>query len=247
MKQFLFIILLVPFLAYSQNAKPLNLPKYDMVKLHFGMALGVNQMSAQVQLADNFFSLDSIYSSECNPQYGFNINIVSNFNLNKYFSVRFLPGLNFGQRNMEYVLYSHKTKEFETKIMEIESTYLDFPILFQLKAARLNNFRAYVVAGLAYKLDLSSQKKVADEDKPRIRFRPNVFAYEVGVGTDFFLQFFKFSVEAKMSFGINDVLVRDDSQFSSSMKSVTPQMFNITVLFEGSDIEGLNFMKWFKK
>jgi len=247
LKRILFVILFLPFWANSQTVKPLNLPKYDLIKLHFGMALGINQMSAQVQQADNFFSLDSIYSVECNPQYGFNINIVTNFNLNKYFSVRFLPGLNFGQRNMEYIFYSQKTRKFESKIMEVESTYLDFPILFQLKAARLNNFRAYIVAGFAYKLDLSSQKKIADEDKPRIRLKPNVYSYEVGVGTDFFLQYFKFAVEAKMSFGINDVLVQDDSQFSYSMKSLTPQMLSITLLFEGSDVEGLNFLKWFKK
>jgi len=244
-KHFLIVILFIPILAFSQQAKPLNLAKYDLVKLHFGMALGINRMSAQVQLSDNFYNLDSIYSVECNPQMGFNINIVANFNLNKYFSVRFLPGLNFGQRNMEYVLYNGE--KFETKIMEIPSTYLDFPILFQLKAARLNNFRAYIVGGLSYKLDLSAQKKISDEEKPRIRLKSSVYNYEIGVGTDFFLEFFKFAVEAKMTFGINDVLVQDDSQFSSSMNSLNPQMFSFTLLFEGSDVEGLNFMKWFKK
>jgi hypothetical protein len=217
-----------------------------MVKLHFGMALGINQMSAQIQPVDNFFSLDSIYSVECKPQMGFNINIVTNFNINKYFSVRFLPGLNFGQRNMEYILYNGT--EFESKIMEVESTYLDFPLLFELKAARLNNFRAYLIAGFSYKLDLSSQKKIADEDKPQIRFNRNTFSYELGVGVDFFLEYFKFAIEAKMAFGMNDVLIQDDSEFASSMNYLKPRTFSVTLLFEGSDIEGLSFItKWFKK
>lgn len=245
MKHLLIILVFIPAFAFSQQAKPLNLPKYDLVKLHFGMALGINQMSASIRQSDNFFSLDSIYSVECKPQMGFNINIVTNYNINKYFSVRFLPGLNFGQRNMEYVLYNGQ--EFETKIMEVESTYLDFPLLFQLKAARLNNFRAYLIGGFSYKLDLSAQKKVADEDKPRIRLKPNVYSYEVGFGTDFFLEYFKFAIEAKFVFGINNVIVYDDSQFASSMAKMTPKMFNVTLLFEGSDVEGLNFMKWFKK
>ena len=217
-----------------------------MVKLHFGMALGINQMSATIHQSDDFFSLDSIYSVECAPQMGFNINIVSNFNINKYFSLRFLPGLNFGQRNMEYVLYNGK--KFETKTMEIESTYLDFPVLFQLKAARLNNFRAYLIGGFSYKLDLSSQKKIADEDKPKIRFKRNVYSYEVGFGTDFFLEYFKFAIETKFVFGMNNVIAYDDSQFTNSMASLTPKMFNVTLLFEGSDTEGLNFIKkWFRK
>lgn len=246
MRRFLFLIILcIPALLFAQRAKPLNLPKYDKVKLHFGMALGLNQMSANIHNANNFYNLDSIYSVECNPQMGFNINIVSNWNINKYISVRFLPGLNFGQRNMEYVLYGDG--KFQSKVMEVESTYLDFPILFQLKAARLNNFRMYLIGGLSYKLDLSSQKKIAEEDKPRIRLRPNVYSYEVGVGTDFFLEYFKFAVEAKFVFGINNVIAYDNSEFSHSIAKMTPKMFNVTLLFEGSDIEGLNFLKWFKK
>jgi len=209
------------------------------------MALSLNQMSATIHNSDNFYRLDSIYSVESKPQMGFNINIVSNFNINKYFSVRFLPGLNFGQRNMEYVLFADN--KFQSKIMEVESTYLDFPILFQLKAARLNNFRLYLIGGMSYKLDLSAQKKISDADKPRIRLKPNVYSYEVGFGSDFFLEYFKFGIEAKFVFGINNVIVYDDSQFTSSMARMTPKMFNITLLFEGSDIEGLNFMKWFKR
>ena len=245
MRHIFLIIFFIPLFAFSQQAKPLNLPKYDLVKLHFGMAIGVNQMGGTVTNANNFFALDSIYSVECNPQMGFSINIVSNYNINKYFSVRFLPGLNFGQRNMEYVLYNGQ--KFETKIMEIESTYLDFPILFQLKAARLNNFRVYLIGGLSYKFDLSSQKKISDDEKPKIRFKPHVYNYELGFGTEFFLEYFKFSVETKFSFGINNVIAYDDSQFTSSMESLTPKMFSVTLLFEGSDIEGLNFMKWFRK
>lgn len=245
LRALLFAILLVPSIAFSQKALPLNLPKYDLVKLHFGMALGVNRMSAGIQPSDSFMSLDSIYSVECNPQMGFNINIVSNFNINKYFSIRFLPGLNFGQRNMEYVLWNGK--EFVKKIMEIESTYLDFPLLFQLKASRLNNFRMYLIGGASYKYDLSAQKKIADEDRPKIRLKPNVYSYELGFGSDFFLEYFKFAVEAKFVFGINSVIAYDDSQFSTSMGKFTPKMFNVTLLFEGSDVEGLNFLKWFRK
>jgi hypothetical protein len=74
-----------------------------------------------------------------------------------------------------------------------------------------------------------------------------VYSYEVGVGSEFFLEYFKFAVEAKFVFGINNVLVSDGSEFSSSIARMTPKMFNVTLLFEGSDIEGLNFLKWFKR
>jgi hypothetical protein len=243
--QLLLVIILITIFSFSQRVLPLNLPKYDLVKLHFGMALGINQMSATVYPADDFFELDSIFSAECNPQMGFNINIVSNFNINKYFSIRFLPGLSFGQRNMEYILYNGQ--KYEQKVMEIPSTYLDFPILFQLKSARLNNFRAYLIGGFSYKQDLAAQKKIADEDKPKIRFKRSTYTYQIGVGADFFLEYFKFAIETKADFGINNILVPDNSEFSSSIKAIKPRVFSVTLLFEGSDSEGLNFMKWFKK
>jgi len=245
LKRLVLLILLIPAFSFSQKVLPLNLPKYDLVKLHFGMALGINQMSASVYLADDFYDLDSIYSVECHPQMGFNINIVSNFNINKYFSIRFLPGLSFGQRNMEYILYNGE--KYELKVMEIPSTYLDFPILFQLKSARLNNFRAYLIGGFSYKQDLAAQKKIADEDKPKIRFKRSTYSYELGVGADFFLEYFKFAIETKMDFGMNNILVPDNTEFSSSIGAIKPKIFSVTLLFEGSDTEGLNFMKWFKK
>jgi len=230
------LILFLPYFLYSQRNIPKNLPKYDEVKLHFGMALGGNTMRATVHNAPNFYQLDSIYSVECIPQVGFNINIVSNFNINKYFSIRFLPGLNFGQRNMEY-LYFTGTR-YKRHTMQIPSTYLDFPILFQLKSERLNNFRMYLVGGGSFKWDLAAQKNIDAEERPKIRFQPYVYSYEIGAGADFFLQYFKFAIEAKFTVGVNNVIVYDNSQFTNSMESLTPKMFSITLLFEGSDSKG---------
>ncbi len=214
---------MLPVFLFAQKPKPLNLRRYDEIKFHFGMAMGFNQMRADIHRSDNFHQLDSMYSVEANPQMGFNINIVSNWNINPYFSLRFLPGLNFGQRNMEYV-YLHGQK-FHKKEMEIESTYLDFPLLFQVKSARMNNFRMYLVGGFSYKFDLSSQKEISKEDKPRIRFKPHVFSYEIGVGSDFFLEYFKFALEVRYTFGINNVVHYDDSQFSRvRVRALLPQL-----------------------
>ncbi len=245
-KNIILIILLISVLpSFSQRKKVFNLPRYDFVKLHFGMALGMNSMQATVYHSDAFPTLDSVYALNVNPQMGFNINIVTNYNINKYASIRFLPGLNFGQRNLEYTLYNGK--KYSTKLMEIESTYLDFPLLFQFKSDRLNNFRMYLIGGFNYKLDLSSQKKIPDEEKPKIRFKRHTFCYETGVGFDFFLPYFKFAIEAKASFGINNVLIPDQSQYSTSVNALKPKMITISFLFEGSDVKFLNFFKWFKK
>lgn len=242
---FILISVSVSFSGFSQKELPWNLRKYDFVKLHFGMSLGFNQTDAVVRNSDNFFALDSVYSVECKGMPGFNINIVSNFNINKYFGVRFLPGLNFGQRNMYYVMYDGA--KFYEKVMQIESTYLDFPLLFQLKSARLNNFRAYMVGGFSYKFDLSSQKKIPEDEKPKIRFSRNVYNYEIGVGTDFFLQYFKFALELKFVVGINNIIEYDNSQYTSSIGSMNSKMIMFSFLFEGSDSDSFSFRKLFNR
>jgi len=240
------LVILVNFNGFAQRGKPLNLPKYDIVKLHFGMALGFNRTDGLVHNSDKFFGLDSVYSVECQAMPGFNINIVVNYNFNQYWGARFLPGLNFGQRNMHYVVYNGTG--FNEKIMQIESTYLDFPLFLQLKSKRVNNFRTYIVAGFSYKFDLAAQKKIKEEEKPKIRFNRNVYNFEVGVGTDFFLQYFKFAIEARFIAGLNNMIVPDNSQYTTSIESMKNQMFFVTLLFEGSDTDGLSFMtSWFRR
>ena len=246
MIKYLYILLVSVFLSltgFAQVEQPWNLKKYDFVKLHFGMSLGFNQTDAVIRNSDNFFALDSIYSIENRGMPGFNINIVSNYNFNKYFSLRFLPGLNFGQRNLTYVIFDGV--KFYEKTMQIESTYLDFPLLLQLKSARLNNFRAYIVGGFSYKYDLSSQKKIPDDEKPKIRLKQNIYNYELGVGTDFFLQYFKFALELKLVVGLNNIVVYDNSQYTQSIGNMNSKMLMFSLLFEGSDSDSFSFKKLF--
>ncbi len=171
-----------------------------------------------------------------------NINIVSNWNFHPSLSLRFLPGLNLGQRTLEYwvrddsVFYSH--------VMKIESTFLDFPVLIQYKGARINNFRPYLIAGGNVKVDLASQKRIRDEEWPKIRLKRMSYYYEIGFGTDFFLEYFKFALELKYVVGLNNVIVPDNTQYTRAIERLNSKMLMLSFTFEGSDIK---FFKLFKK
>ncbi len=233
------IILLFSFysgIIYSQTMRPLNLPKYDIMPLHFGMSLGINQMDFTIHNSGKFLTplIDSVYSIENKPLVGLNINIVSNYNFHKNFALRFLPGLNFGQRDLYY--WVRKDSTYYTHVMKLESTYLDLPILFEYKGKRLTNFRPYLIGGASFKIDLAAQKKVKEEDKPKIRLSRTSVYYEVGFGTDFFLEYFKFALEIKYVVGINNVLVPDPTQFSEAIDRMNSKMIMVSLTFEGSDI-----------
>lgn len=240
----IFSILIIIFLfkiSFGQIDKVFNLPKYDYQIIHFGMSLAVNTMDFTIHNSPTFFMLDSVYSVENIPKFGFNINIVSNLNIHKYFSIRFLPGLNFGERDMDYIVLSHKDSTFDKTLMKIESTFLDFPLLLKYKSKRLNNFRPYLIGGGSIKFDLASQKHIDIAQGPMIRLKRTNLNYEVGFGTDFFLQYFKFALELKYVVGVNNVLVHDNTQYTKAIESMNSKMIVLSFLFEGSDIQSLSF------
>jgi len=247
-KKLIYISVLLLAHLFSNAQKqglPVNLPVYDEQIIHFGMALGYNQMDFTIHNSGTFYTLDSIYTVENQPQPGFNINIVANLNIHRYFSIRVLPGLNFGQRNMEYIAHSRVDSSFFKKVMMIESTFLDFPFLIKYKAKRLGNFRPYLIGGGAFKWDLAAQKTIAFEEKPKIRLKPMDIYYAVGFGTDFFLQYFKFALEIKFEVGTRDVLVHDNMQYTMAIDRMNSKIIHVTCLFEGSDIRALGSI--FKK
>ncbi len=64
---------------------------------------------------------------------------------------------------------------------------------------------------LNYRYDLAAKKEFEDDPKTclyqRLK-RPDLY-YELGAGMDFYLTYFKLSVELKMSNGFGDVLVKE--------------------------------------
>jgi len=192
----------------GQKQKPKNESWYDEKLLHFGFSLGFNTMDFNISPDQSNFEIDSLFPevSILNP--GINIQIVTNLRPSRYFDIRFLPGVSFGQRVVRY----YKNEELFNDYQRLESSFLEFPLLLKFKGDRLNNVRPYVIGGLNYRYDLAGKKEF-DDDKPvyiRLK-RPDLY-YELGAGLDFYLTYFKLSVEIKMSTGIRNVLVNDPYQ-----------------------------------
>ena len=228
----LFTLLSLGLLAQPPKAK--NLQRFDNKRVHFGFSLGFNSGTFALQRKPFSTARDSLASLDVISQSGFNLGIVSDLHITNHFGLRFLPTLVFGQRNLEFK-FINRQGDIKTEVRAIESTYLDFPLLFKYRSARLNNFAAYVVFGGKYSLDLASDEDVNNDEIPEsiIKLRSNTASAEVGVGTDFFLPYFKFAIELKMSYGLQDALIKDDTELSNPIEQIVPKMFFISFLFEG--------------
>ena len=208
-----------------------NLPKYDHQWIHFGFSLGINNANFIIRPSPDIKKLDSVYVVESESQMGFNLGIVSNLRLGPYFDLRFIPALSFSQRNLEYTLVGKNSKPV-LKIKNIESTFLEFPLNVKYKSVRINNGRAYVLGGAKFTIDLASQAGVEDEEEVIVKLKKYDYSYEIGFGVDFYLQYFKFAAEIKLSIGINDMLVKDESLFSRSIDKLKSRIFSISFTFE---------------
>jgi hypothetical protein len=235
MRYLIIIFLLFGFLnLHAQKPKVENLQKFDAKTIHFGFSLGINNGSYAVHRKPFNPLRDSLRSIEVINQSGFNLGIVSDLHIHQYFDLRFVPTLVFATRRMNFNFVGDDgLPRLEER--EIESTYLDFPLLIKYRSARLNNFAAYFIAGFKYSIDLASNEDVDNSQipEPIIKLKSRTTAAEVGVGTDFFLPYFKFALEAKMSYTLQNALVQDQTELSAPIDKLLPKMFFLTLLFEG--------------
>jgi len=226
------IFLLSNLNLYGQKQKPKNESWYDDKPLHFGFSLGFNTMDFNITPSQQYYQSDSLYPevSKLNP--GINIQIITDMRLSDHLDVRFLPGVSFGQR----VIRFYKNRVLVNDQQKLESSFLEFPLLLKYKGDRMNNVRPYVIGGLNYRYDLAGKKEF-DDAKPiylRIK-RPDLY-YELGAGLDFYLTYFKLSVELKMSNGLGDVLIKEAApghpQYYNAIEKIKSQIWVLAFHFE---------------
>jgi hypothetical protein len=250
------LVLLLIFgfsLSYGQKIKLKHLTTFDDKLLHFGFSLGINTLDFTIQnyapIGDNpdfypvtwagttpqIIASDTVRADVAGLIPGFTVGIVTNLRLTRDLDLRFLPGMSFGERKLQYnvPVIDNNIDFLETQYAySIKSTFLDFPVHLKYKALRINNGRPYVTFGGAYRIDIS---KSASQDL--VGLKRSGFYAELGAGWDSYLQFFRFSIEAKVSLGLNDQLGAgpDNMQrqyYSDAIKSLKSNIFTILFHFE---------------
>ena len=218
--------------SYGQRRKqPQNLIRYDFKKLHFGFTLGMNELNFNIKKNSNTITNDTLLTLLSNSQKGFNLGIVSNLRIGKYTDLRFIPTLVFGERHLNYGFIDSSQVNNE-KIKRIESTLIDFPIYIKYKSARYNNFRTYILAGVKYSLDIASQEKINDEGQEIVKLKKNDLMGEIGFGIDYYLEYFKFSPQIKLSYGIINLLSEDETVYTKSINRLSTNGWMISFTFE---------------
>ena len=200
-------------------------------KIHFGFTLGINELNFNLQKNSNTITNDTLKTIYTKSQKGFNLGIVSNLRLGKYTDLRFVPALIFGERQLEYGFLNNANSNNE-KLKKIESTLLEFPVYLKYKSERYNNFRAYIMSGIKYSMDIASQDEIDDEGQEIVKLKKNDLMGEIGFGLDFYLEYFKFSPQIKISHGLINLLTKDQSVYTQSINGLRTNGWMLSFTFE---------------
>ncbi len=214
------------------NDKLMNRPYADLRKWHLGFSVGVH--TQDLKFTHNGFVTEdgqTWFMDQPGFSPGFCVNGLIDFRLSTYFSVRFTPGMYFGNRDIKMIDTTNGTKESQN----IKSAYVVMPIDLKFAAQRFRNVRPYMVGGVMPAFDVS--KKRSDF----LKLKTTDFYLSVGFGCDFYLPYFKLNPEIKFCFGLTDVIQHkrpdladepDRLKITQSLSKATSQMVVLTFYFE---------------
>ncbi len=197
------------------------------------------------QSPDVFGDSMYVYRITSTPTPGFSVGILANLRLGRNTDLRFIPSLLFGERSLNYNILRYKDKYdengnflgVEPLFIEVQksitSTIIEMPLEFRYKSKRVNNFRAYVLSGIKYSLDLASQKKAKEgEVSSSAKLNRSDVSLEAGVGFEFYTTFFKFGTELKMGYGLRDLMIPEDNIYSGTVDQLRSKVFLLSFTFE---------------
>lgn len=170
-----------------------NIPTEDDKKLNWGYFLGLNRYGFAIEYEATAASINQIVVAE---QTGFQVGLIGEYRINNFTDLRLEPGLVISSRTLENLSDLPKAK----------STYINLPILLKVSAQRFANVKPYVVAGPSVSINLNSQEKTI----PQVDVLPTKtlnYGYELGVGVDLYMPYFKFSPSIRGVFGQSNELV----------------------------------------
>ncbi len=225
------IIGLVALSLAAQTRKVQNRPYIDQRLWHYGFLAGIHMQDLKF-VNNGFITEDgeSWFADVAEYSPGFSVGVLGELYLNHYMAVRFIPSLYFGDKRVQF----REIETGEKHSQNIRSAYVGVPIDVKFSAERFNNYRPYVMLGIAPMVDLTVKK-----GKP-IRVKPFDCYIEVGMGCDIYLPFFKLIPELKFGFGLvnlieknrNDLTDRSMMKFTESIDKAKSRMIALTFYFE---------------
>ena len=245
MKRFFIFTLTLILLAVNGQAQTRtiqNKPYIDLRPLHFGILVGMNMQDIEFQnVGPQMVTMDDGTTEEkiivCDADRwntGFSVGVLADVRLSQHLNVRFTPSMHFGAKHLTFRNLTDQTSDGRPieQTQDMKNTYISLPLDLKFSAERWNNYRPYVMAGINPTINLTSKNQEYIQLK-----RSDVF-FEIGLGCDLYLPFFKLIPELKFCYSLSDAL---DKNHASELKDANMRMYTNAVTAGHSKMIVLTF------
>lgn len=193
-----------------------NRPYTDLRPLHFGIVVGANVQDMKFRnvgeqvltLQDGTQQQSLVTCDQSGVDIGFNVGVLAEFRLDSHFAFRVAPQLYFGNRMLKFYNFKKEEAPGQPKIenQQMRSVMVGADLDLIYAARRHNNHRPYVMMGLAPMFNVSTpSNQYLQQNVPECFF-------EVGLGCDFYMPFFKLRPELKFMLGLTNCLSKKHAQ-----------------------------------
>lgn len=218
----------------AQKLNSLNKPEYDLKRFHYGFYLSLPFTKYGITHSQEYADQLSAGSGVAvNPKIspGFYTGLVLNIRLADYLDFRFVPGVGFYYRQIEFTNMPQDDGSPADVVKSINSTMIELPLLLKYKSMRRSNTRLYLVAGIKPAIDMGSGKSDEEANKG-LAVKKFDLALEYGVGLDMFYPYFKFAPELRFSHGLLNLHEPTGSPYSGLIQKQTNHNVSLIFFFE---------------
>lgn len=218
--------------VFSQAKDSLHLPYFDSKKIRFGFMFSLDQSS--YKLTEKPMYADSVkVTAKGRP--GFSIGVLATCRLAQFLWARFTPNLDFQERNLVYTL-SNPGSLLYLYGRKVEATNVCLPLQLKLRSKRKGNIAFSALGGAYYSVDIEYNRVYTNYIAPislqTVQTNKNDYGYNAGAGIEFFLRYYKMTVEIKYQAGLLNVLLQDNNYFTSPIQSLKTRCWMLSLVFE---------------
>lgn len=161
---------------------------------------------------------------------GFAVGFLARYSLTDHLEIRTTPSLIFADRSLSYT-YTDPSEDVQKSV---QTAVIDFPAELKLMSDRIQNFRAYMLAGIKYSQAVSTKRNTPNTDPldALVVNKSGYGSYEVGLGCDLYFEYFKLSPEIKLSNSFGNVLVAENNPYSSPISKLSLHTITFSLIFE---------------
>lgn len=224
------------------NATVQNRPYTDLRPIHFGVVVGTHLQDMElvnagpIEITDDEGNVTQalVMADQDRWEPGFNVGVMAEMRLHELFQLRIVPTMYFGNRHITFRNMADPDNITE-ETQNLKTAYITSAVDLVFASPRKGNHRPFLFAGITPAINLSGN---SDDI---LKLKRYCMFFEIGIGSDFYLPFFKLRPELKFMYGLGNSLDTDHAnkmrdrnlqRYARSIEKVTTKMITLSFSFE---------------